>query len=180
MSKQITWHALPILLLLLLLEPARPLQAHGGGLLQVAAEPAGPYKVSVWTSPTRLEAGSPGHITVGVAGEADAPVLDAKVLVQIKSGERGEIMTVPATTAQSTNKLFYEADMILPEIGRYLMTVQINGSQGSGEVTFSIEVQPVANTNWFLLGFIVLGLAISLFLFHLWEKQPATPVPRRR
>ena len=180
MSKQIRLHAVPVLLLLLLLGPARSLRAHGGGLLQVAAEPAGPYKVSVWTSPTRLEAGSPGHITVSVAGEADAPVLDAKVLVQIISGETGEIMSVPATTAQSTNKLFYEADMILPEIGRYPMTIQINGSQGSGEVTFLIEVQPVANTNWFLLGFIVLGLAISLFLFRLWEKQPAAPVPRRR
>jgi len=180
MSRQITLHALPILLLLVLCWPARLLRAHGGGLLQVAAEPAGPYKVSAWTSPTRLEAGRPGHVTVSVAGEADAPVLDAEVLVQIESGEGDEIMSVPATTAQSANKLFYEADMILPEIGRYWMTIRINGWQGSGEVTFPIEVRPVASTNWFLLGFIVLGLVISLFLFRLWEKQPAAPVPRRR
>lgn len=180
MSRQITLHALAILLLLLLCWPARLLRAHGGGLLQVAAEPAGPYKVSAWTSPTRLEASSPGHVTVSVAGEADAPVLDAEVLVQIESGEGGEIMSVPATRAQSANKLFYEADMILPEIGCYWMTIRINGWQGSGEVAFPIEVQPVASTNWFLLGFIVLGLAISLFLFRLWEKQPTAPVPRRR
>jgi hypothetical protein len=115
-----------------------------------------------------------------VAGEADAPVLDAEVLVQIGSGEGDEIMSVPATRAQSANKLFYEADMILPEIGRYWMTIRINGWQGSGEVAFPIEVRPVASTNWFLLGFIVLGLVISLFLFRLWEKQPAAPVPRRR
>lgn len=181
MSNHVIFRVWPILLSLLLSGSAQPLLAHGGGLLQVAAEPVGPYKISVWTSPTRLEAGGPGHITVGVAGEADAPVLDAVVVVQMKLVETGEIVTTtPATTAQSTNKLFYEADIILPEIGSYDIIVQLDGSQGRGEVTFPIEVQPVGHTNWFLLGFIVLGLAISMFLFRLWEKQSTSPIPRQR
>jgi hypothetical protein len=180
MNKQTKPSSLFILLMLMLLWPTQALLAHGGGLLQVSAEPAGPYKVSVWTSPARLEANNSGHITVSVADEADAPVLDAAVLVQLQSLETDEIMSVPATTAQSTNKLFYEADMILPEVGRYSMTIQVNGTEGSGEITFPVEVQPAGNTSWFLVGFIVLGLAISMFLFRMWEKQPAEPVPRRK
>ena len=181
MNRQIILRALPILLYLCLLWPGQLLWAHGGGVLQIAAEPAGPYKVSVWLSPTRPEAGKPGHITVGLAGEADAPVLDAKVLLQLNSLETGELLSsATATTAQSTNKLFYEADMTLPEIGRYSMNVQISGPQGSGEVAFPIEVYPISNTNWFLLGFIILGLAISIFFFRLWEKQSPAPTPRHK
>ena len=180
MSKQ-TLLVLPIFLCLVLLSPVSSLQAHGGGLLRVASEPVGPYKVSVWTSPTRLESGNPGHITVSVGDEADAPILDANVLVQMYSAETGELVSSGlATTAQSTNKLFYESDMILPEIGRYTISVQISGPQGNGTVTFPLEVLPAGNTNWFLLGFIVLGLAISMFLFRLWEKQSAASVPPQR
>lgn len=168
-----------LFLLLALSWPATSLLAHGGGLLRVASEPAGPYQLSVWTSPTRLEADHPGHITVGVADASDAPVLGAEVLVQLQSVPGGKtILSTPATTAQSTNKLFYEADMILPEIGLYTMLVQVNGSEGTGQVTFPVEVQAASQTNWFLLGFILLGLLVSFFLFRLWEKQPADPAPR--
>lgn len=172
------YQAFTILLWLLLL--ARPLWAHGGGLLQIATEPAGPFLISVWTSPSRLEAENVAHVTVGVAGEDEAPVLDAAVFVELASVATGEVWTAVATTAQATNKLFYEADMRLPEDGRYTMTIQVENAQGSGAVSFAIEILPEGQTNWYLFAFIGLGLLLSMGMFRLWEKQTAVPPSRKR
>lgn len=167
--------------LLLLLLIVQPLRAHGGGILQVGSQAAGPYSVSVWTSPARLEAGELVHVTVGVADADEAPVLDAAVLVEVASPTTDEVWSAAATTEQATNKLFYEADMRLPEVdGRYNMTIRVDGPPGSGDLTFAIEVLPVSQTNWLMIGFIGLGLILSAAMFRLWEKQPvSTPVRRR-
>ena len=165
--------------LLLCLLFVQTLWAHGGGILQIGSQPAGPFNVSVWTSPTRLEAEETVHITVGVADEAEAPVLDAAVIVELTSLETGEIWTAQATTEQATNKLFYEADMRLGANGRYTMTIQIKNEQGTGETSFALEILPKNKNNWLLWGFIALGLILSMAMFQLWEKQPIT-IPSRQ
>ena len=172
------WQVISAMVLSLLI--TQPVWAHGGGVLQVASEPTGPYLVSVWTSPTRLEADNPIHVTVGVAGQDEAPILDADVLVEIGLPETGERWSAVATTEQSTNKLFYEADMRLREDGRYNMTIQIEGSQGTGSVTFAMEVLPPSQTNWFMLAFIGLGLVLSMSMFRFWEKQSVSTPTRKR
>ena len=179
MSKWVRWQVASGLLALLFLM-AQPLWAHGGGILQIASQPAGPYKVSVWTSPTRLEAGELAHITVGVAGEDEEPVLDAAVLIEISSPETDELWSTEATTAQSTNKLFYEGDLRLGEDGRYDITIQIERKQGQGTVRFAIDVLPKSETNWLMVGFIGLGLVLSILMFRFWEKQPTTTPSRQR
>ena len=178
MSKCVMYRVSCITLLLLLM--VQSVWSHGGGLLQVASEPTGPYLVSVWTSPTRLEADNPVHVTVGVAGKDEAPILDAAVMVEITFVETGERWSAAATTEQSTNKLFYEADMRLRGNGRYNMTIQIEGPQGIGATTFALEVLPQSQTNWLMLGFIGLGIMLSMLMFRLWEKQPTSAPTRKR
>ena len=158
----------------------QPVRAHGGGLLQIASEPTGPFFVSVWTSPTRLEAENIAHITVGVAGKDESPILDASVLVQLTSLETGEVWAAAATTEQATNKLFYETDMRLGADGRYNMTVEVEGTEGVGEVSFALEILPKGNNNWFLLGFIGLGLILSMIMFRIWEKRPLETPSRKK
>lgn len=178
MNRRSLYQIFSALWLLLL---ATPVAAHGGGILQVASEPTGPYAVSVWTSPARLEAGELAHITVGIAGPDEAPVLGATVLVELISLATGEVITsAAATTAQATNKLFYEADMRLPGDGRYMMTFHIEGAEGSGELSFAIEVLPERETNWVLLALIGVGLVLSMVMFRLWEKQTSGLSPRKR
>ena len=176
MSRPSAWYAICVLLLLLV---AQPVGAHGGGILQIASQPAGPYIVSVWTSPARLEAGEIAHITVGVAGEDEAPILDAAVLVELASLETEAVWSAAATTEQATNKLFYEADMQLPENGRYTITIHVTGSQGQGDARFAVEILPKRQNNWISVSFIGLGLILSLLMFRFWGKQP-TNTPLRK
>jgi len=155
-----------------------PVDAHGGGVLQAANEPAGPYKVSVWTSPSPFENGRPVHITIGIAGGTeDEPVLDATVQVIATSRNTNQTISAKATTEQSTNKLFYEADFTLPEQGIYDIQIQVVGAAGEGAIVFEVEALPPGNSSGWMLGFIGLGIVMSFILFRLWEGQTAVTNP---
>jgi hypothetical protein len=181
MYKAIVYRSLQLILLLsLFLLSAKSLLAHGVGELQITLEPVGPYLVSVWTYPQRLMIDTPSHITVSVADEAENFVLDAEVQVTATLPGTAENLSAQATSEQATNKLFYEAYLVFPQIGRYDLTVLINGSQGNGELNFPLEIREAGQTNWFLIAFIAVGLVISMIMFRMWERQPNTPVPRRK
>ncbi|MFQ5433659.1 MAG: hypothetical protein ACE5FD_02180 [Anaerolineae bacterium] len=115
-----------------------PVQAHGGGTLQVGRQPAGPYLVSVWTGPPKPQANAEFHVTVGVIDpEDDTAVLDANVQVQVaKNGTT--ILTTTAATAEAANKLFYETDFVLEDGGNYDFTILVDGPLGNGETGFSL------------------------------------------
>jgi hypothetical protein len=157
-----------------------PVWAHGGGVLQVASEPAGPYKVSVWTSPSPLANGRPTHITIGIAGgPQNEPILDAAVQVRATSLSTNQTVATTATTEQATNKLFYEADFTLPEQTIYEIQVHVTGRDGEGTVAFEVEVLPQGHTSWWMVGFIGLGIIMSFVLFRVWEGQTAVTNPAK-
>lgn len=161
-----------MLCLVLLSFYVRPLLAHGGGEIVVAGEVAGPYRMTVWAAPNVIEAGKTIHITVGLGTAADnAPVLDAGILVEVFSPESNDLLlSTPATTERSVNKLFYETDFILEQAGAYPVSVVVN--DGEAEVTFNMEVNPATFTmNWLLVGIIGLGLVIAVTVFKMWYSQ---------
>ena len=166
--------------------------AHGGGKIQVTAEPVEPYLVSVWTNPPVAKAGDLIHVTVGVAEAGDRSfVLDAEVLVEVFVAEESPnsgktaVITTTATTDRSTNKLFYETDFILPEAELYTIVVTVSNSDGGGEVGFDMPVV-AANNRWFgLIGVIVLGAVGVLIMLSQRQEREETAVsstkqPRRR
>jgi surfeit locus 1 family protein len=158
-------------------------QAHGGGVLQIGGAVAGPYQLTIWTSPSAVRAGSPLHVTVGVAGADGAPVLDAAVLVELVASQEEVVATAPATTAQSVNKLFYEADLIAPEEGSYDARVLVSGPAGQGEAGFVLAVQPPAVANWLLSGLAGIALLAAVLVYRAWRRQSArheTPARRLR
>jgi hypothetical protein len=140
---------------------ARGTQAHGGGVPQLTNAEAGPYWVSAWTQPDPLRVGK-AHITVAVSEpgesgsglrEAGSAVLDALVQVQFKPLEGGgETLAVSATHENAANKIFYEADLELPETGRWQVDVSIEGPDGSGSASFDTRVSPPSTVNWALVG----------------------------
>ena len=180
MSRQGKWQKASNIIILVLLFIAQTAWAHGGGILQISSQPAGPYRVSVWTSPAQLETGELAHVTIGLADTDEAPVLDATIIVELISLETGQVWTAPATTEQATNKLFYEADMTLPEDGRYTLSIQIDGEQGSGIISFTMTILPPEQTNWLIISLISLGIILPLVMFRLWNKQSASPPVRQR
>lgn len=142
---------LAIGLALVLNQTAYPVQAHGGGALQLANTKTGPYRASVWTQPDPIRVGQV-HFTIAVSeasqpgareGEAGEPVLDARVKVQLEAAEPGgEKLIAFATRENAVNKLFYEVDFNLPADGRWQVTIEVQGPDGGGSAAFEIEALP--------------------------------------
>ncbi len=142
--------------------------AHGGGEIQLANAPIGPYKMTLWLNPPNPQAQQTTHITVGLAEPPnDAPMLDAAVQIDIIDTASGAlILTTPATTEASINKLFYETDFTLPNPGIYEVNTRVVAPEGQGAASFSMEVTPASRTNWLLIGFTGLGLVVLITLLR--------------
>lgn len=142
--------------LLLLLVPLTA--AHGGGTPQLVNEPVGPYWLSVWTSPEPPRAGEPLHLTLalaepGTGREAGAPVLGATVTISLAAAQGSAApLTVAATNANSANRLFYEADVTLPQPGAWTVSIDVAGTDGGGSGSFDLEIREAGGPNWFLWG----------------------------
>lgn len=142
--------------------------AHGGGEIQLAFVPVGPYKMTLWLNPPQPQAQQTMHITVGLATPPDdAPMLDAQVEIVVADAANGRVvLTTAATTAASINKLFYETDFTLPDSGSYRVIARVSGPDGSGSAEFAMTVAPASNTNWLLIGLGGLGLLFLLALLR--------------
>lgn len=175
---------LALTLFFLIFSFAGDVLAHGGGTLQIVNAPiADVYQVSVWSAPVSVRAKDDIHITVGIGtlGEG-APVLDATVQVEIYAFESNELIaSEAATTEQSVNRLFYEADFAGLSQGDYDVVVTVNGSGGSGSVDFDLNVRPYLNVPMLVGGAVVvlLFLAGGLFVFKRQNPQP-DPAPARQ
>jgi len=157
-----------------------PTSAHGGGIIQLAAVPAGPYQLTVWMNPGTAQAGRATHITVAVANGVDqSAVLDAAVHVEVWSRESGvQLLSTPATTEQSTNKLFYKTDFILPETGPIAVRVLVNGTAGEGQAEFTTNVQKPTNNVWLAAFPLSAAVLAAVIIYHTWRSR--SPVVVRR
>ncbi len=152
--------------LLVLVVGVRPSLAHGGGEIKIGREPVGPYKLTVWMNPPQAQSGETIHITVGALAEDDSPLLDAEMVVEMRDVNSGVTMiTKPATTEQSTNKLFYETDFPAPDEGLYEISVAMTRGDVSGQVAFQTEVKTVRKINWLIVGLAGVGVVLITILF---------------
>lgn len=173
----IAWFAVFVILAL---AGARPVWAHGGGVVQISAVAAGPYRVTVWTAPQPVRAETPLHVTVAVADEDERPVLDVAVMVELYATASGRpVISGEATTAQSTNKLFYEIDFSPPETGPHRIEVTVAGAAGEGTVDFDVDIQPPRNITWLVLGLVALAVMAAIGLFK-GRRIEAPSRPRKR
>ena len=156
--------------------------AHGGGTLQIVNAPIGDaYQVSVWSAPSTIRAQDNIHVTVGVADLVDgSPVLDTAVQVDIYEATTGNLVIyAAATTEQSVNRLFYEADIAgLPQ-GNYDVSVTVTGEEGSGVVDFALDVRPSLNLSLIAGAGIIILLFLSGGVFLFRRSQPRSTQPQR-
>ena len=82
-------------------------------------------------------------------------------------------ITAAATTAQSTNKLFYETDLDVESIGTYNTTINIQGVQGQGDISISVLVAEANPINWLWVGLLGLGVAL-IFVYFQARRQTVT------
>ena len=143
-----------------------PVGAHTAGKMQLSAAPAGPYKMTVWTSPEPATLDEL-HVALAVVLAGDAsPVLDAVVTVQLIPADGSPVLAEPATTEDSENKFLYEAIFEPTTPGVYQVDIQVSGADGAtGNGSFELEIVGDSGLNLLYLIPVGLGLAAVFLLF---------------
>ena len=169
-----------LLIVFCFLNFAQSVFAHGGGILVVGNQPVGEYAVSVWVNPPVPRANETLHMTVGIAGTEQEPVLDAAVQIDIfEAGTDLLSASAPATTEQSVNRLFYETDFPQIKPGFYDVVVRVDGVQASGDVTFAMEMKHASITSWVTAVLVAIGVIIIGFVVYSWRRQDKGRVRKR-
>jgi hypothetical protein len=162
------WLTVGLMVGLLIAIPFDPAYANGGTTILV--EPVGPYSLTVTASPYPLQVGVTNDISALVGRQADQQlVLDAEVVIMVTPiDQAGKTQTLAASHDNATNKLYYATNVIFPTTGRWRITVQINGPDGSGETSFEEQVEAPSNRGallWSIVGITAGVVAFVLALF---------------
>jgi hypothetical protein len=149
-----------------LLPPSSFLRADGGTIR--LSEQKGGYRITVFTEPTPLRAGSVDISVLVQDASTGEPASDLHVTVKASSFCSSAVVSHPATTDAATNKLYYAALFDLPEPGWYALEVSVAGDRGEARVHFDLEAAeplPPYLAVWPWFGWPV--LVILLFIIHL-------------
>ena len=141
-----------------------PLLANGG-TVRVSRAPAGPYLVSVMSSPTPLRTGEV-DISVLVQDSAYDVVPGTRVVVEaVPVDTAGETIRHAATRQQATNKFFVAAKFDVAAPGEWEFRVHIGEDEG-GTVRFQATIgEPtLLDRPWLLAALILLPLILGGWL----------------
>jgi len=150
-----------------LLVTFQPASAHTEGKMQLSAEPAGPFKMTVFSSPDPATIGDI-HIAALIFVAEDArPVLDADVLVTVTPVDGGgPSQKSQAVQGDSENKLLFEAIIDVSTPGLYLVSIAVEDADGqSGQASFELGVSSDEGFNWiYLIPVIVVVLVVVVLI----------------
>lgn len=143
-----------------------------GGIVR-HVQNAGPWRVTVFTSPTPFRAG-PVDISFLIqdAATGDA-ILDAAIDLTAE-GPTGTVHTT-ATRTNATNRMLYAALLTLPALGEWSFTAGMTRAGHAETISFSIPVAPALppwQTYW--PWFSVPMIGIWLFVAHqaiVWQRH---------
>jgi hypothetical protein len=132
----------PLLIACCLLGFATSAYADGGRLRMHA--PAGPFVVTLFTTPDPLRADDADFSVALERASSGALVSDANVtliLTPAVEGERGRI-ELEATRAAATSAFMQAADVRLPHPGSWKVTVVVRQGSERGECSTTLDVLP--------------------------------------
>ena len=136
--------------------------------MQLNRAAAGPFVVSVWTQPSPPTAG-PWRVDVAVMRENGVAVTDTAVRVRAEPLESAT-GSVEAEARRDDDPLGvrYRANLTLATAGAWRVSVTVTGPEGSGALTFPVDVAP-ASQAWSiaaLLGATALAVGGAVALFR--------------
>lgn len=160
-----------LLLALVLLAAAQFAQADGGRLR--LHENAGPFVVTLFTTPDPLTAG-PADFSVAVErGATQGLVQDADVtLILTPAGDSSGRMVLTTSHAAATSRFLQAANFSLPHAGPWLVTVIVHQGNDTGRCSGSFTVEPATLASDDLtLQIALVPLALLLFALHRWRRR---------
>ncbi len=165
------------LALMLIFGAVLPVLAHGGGAPQLINEPVGPYQLSAWTDPNPATVGQV-HVTVALARPGTgAAITNAAVSVSAHPVS-GSDPTLTAAAGPGLTPEFYEADLDIPSPGSWQFDIAVQGAEGAGAATFTLEVLK-SSPNWLLIGLVGLAaVALGWMASLLLKRQTPRRHPR--
>jgi hypothetical protein len=126
---------------LLLLFAAGAAHADGGTLR--LHETAGPFEVSIFTSPEPLRVGQ-ADVSVLVQTRGADVLLEATVELRLRDPDAVEQMPVLARPS-AANRLLHAATVALPRPGRWMLAVAVQRGRDRALVSSALEVAPAAS-----------------------------------
>ena len=138
-----------------------------GGTVRTNRATAGPYAVTVFTSPTPLVVGV-ADVSVSVEyTESGNLEPDARVIITAEPvGHAGQPGVFEATHDQASDPNFYAANVRLDSAGRWKLDVRVIGLQGDGAVGFEVETVDGASRERVVRG--LAAVALIWLVFGLW------------
>ena len=116
-----------------------PAVADGGAVR--LSEQKGNYRITVFTTPTPLRAGSVDVSVLVQDAATGEPASGVKVTIQAqRCGFPSDEAVHSATTDAATNKLYHAATFDCPEPGYYSLELHIDGDLGEAQVAFDLNV----------------------------------------
>lgn len=177
------WRGLLAALGLLALSLSSATALANGGTLQVSEAPAGPYRLSVYTSPSPLRVGTADVSVLVQQADSDELVEGARIAVTAEPLDRaGTAGTYPASHDQATNKLFQAAHVPLDQAGRWRLTVAVSGQAGAGQVEFEVHAgEPgLLDSPLVLVALVLIPILVLLWLIRRSTGRPAASPRARR
>jgi hypothetical protein len=154
--------------------------AHADGGTVQFTKSAGPFSITVFTTPSPLRAG-PVDISLMIqSSDNQQPLLDCVSEVQLR--KEGEVtISSEATRGTAQNKLFYAAQVRIPDSGVWDLNITIKRGDDlarvSGAITFGAS-SPVLLVYWRSLA--IPPILISLFALNQWLKRRRTAADQKR
>ncbi|TFH35461.1 MAG: hypothetical protein E4G99_07230 [Anaerolineales bacterium] len=145
----------------------------GGRRVRLDNEPGGPYLIRAVTSPSPATVGN-FNVEVKVILAADGQeVIDARVVIKAEPVDfKSDSFEEPATHDFAPLPTEYAAHLPIPEVGLWLVTIQVESEPGFGEVSFYQEVSNPPNLSILVsVGAPVGGLLLLLLVFFWLQKN---------
>lgn len=158
---------LPMLVLLCMIVSSAAF-ADGGRLR--FSRPAGPFLVTLFTTPEPLTPG-PTDFSVMIQDAKSGDILsDAHVILKLTSSQ-GAVISAVASHGIATNRLLQAAQFNVPSGGNWKLHLDVEQGTDTSSVDADIPVQPGSRKTVLVGAFAILPvIAILLFILHQRQK----------
>lgn len=150
-----------------------------GGQVRVDAETAGPYEVSVFSSPTPLRAGIVDINAQVIDRETGDPADAVVVTLLARHPETATEIERTLTSEAATEAGYRATEFELPQTGEWDFEVLIQDADDAWSVSFSAEVEEARGFGWsqLVVGLLIAPLIVFVILIAMrgWTRPGEEP-----